>query len=92
MRESKAAGMTHDELLARIDKIEGDACWYQQRGSDCDGMHSVIRSLRAVMELHKPTEDGKCSVCIGVYYASTAMVQSITYPCPTIQAIMEQLK
>ena len=45
--------MTHDGLLARIDKIEEDACWYQQRGDDCDGMHSVIRSLRAVLELCK---------------------------------------
>ena len=43
--------MTRDELLARIDKIEEDACWYQQKGSDCADMHSAINALRTAVEL-----------------------------------------
>jgi len=43
--------MTHDELLAKIDKdeIEGFGCSYP--------------ALRAVVELHNPDEFNHCGVC-----------------------------
>jgi hypothetical protein len=76
--------MTHDELLAKIDKIEEDACWYQQSDGRCDDMHDVIRAFRAVVELHRPEEQDhkqykKCWNC------------NLVYPCPTVQSIEKEL-
>ena len=83
--------MTHDELLALIDK-EVFTIVSVNDPSDIEiaRLRRLKVALRAVVELHKPTEDGKCSICVGVYYASTAMVQSITYPCLTTQAIEKE--
>ena len=72
--------MTHDELLARIDE-EGE--FLVQHFDSKPIVHSA---LRAVVELHKPiTFPGEkgffCDKCL-----------PDRYPCPTIQAITEQLK
>jgi len=67
--------MTHDELLAGIKEIERLA----------EGMWGTT-ALRAVVELHKIDAD-KCKNCelIHCYFCEER------YPCPTIQAIEEQL-
>ena len=72
--------MTHDELLASIERMTNhDAIFMKD-------------ALRAVVELHKPIEPvapvethddywyGLCDDCLK------------TYPCPTIQAIEKELK
>jgi len=69
--------MTHDELLAKIDR-------YAKGASMLDS--KAWAALRAVVELHKPvivlTDDPVivCSHC-----------ESIDYPCPTIQSIERKL-
>ena len=73
--------MTHDELLYGIKEIERLA----------EGMWGT-KALRAVVELHKPVqsymfEEEACSHC-----SSEEDRLEILYPCPTIQAIEEQLK
>ena len=71
--------MTHDELLEIIDN--------QLIYSDKLG---GIRALRAVVELHKPTEayfgdEIVCGACGNEDF-------EWTYPCPTIQAIEKELQ
>ena len=66
--------MTHEELLAKIDSF-----------SCCSGAHEI--ALRAVVELHKPTQipdwvpTEKELMCWCAH----------AYPCPTIQAIEKEL-
>ena len=70
--------MTHDELLWAINSVvENGTC-------ETVGHYSFAKALRAVVELHKPflyPEDDKiyCDEC------------NVKYPCPTIQAIEEEL-
>jgi len=75
--------MTHDELLALINKNAEDCepdCY------DHDPANKLWLAIRAVVELHKPvivlTDDPVivCSHC-----------ESIDYPCPTIQSIERKL-
>ena len=82
--------MTHDELLAKIDSwiaipetIEGD--------------RKTWKALRAVVELHKPIEEeGKLWCKHEACYSHIEFLErtdcECAYPCPTIQAIQEQLK
>lgn len=73
--------MTHDELLARLDgQIESS----KVIGCECSACDNAV-ALRAVVELHKPSLGGACSHC------STTTFWTV-YPCPTIQAIEEELK
>ena len=69
--------MTHDELLAEINKELEITHW--------EAWHEGARALLAVAELHKPTKnrsiEGWCDVCTDYYQ----------YPCPTIQAINKEL-
>lgn len=72
--------MTHDELLDKI-------YWHWRKDPRGDGLQTIsdYRSvILAVVELHKPIihalPDETCWACQDLY------------PCPTIQAIMEQLK
>ena len=75
--------MTHDELLAKIDNY---TC--------CSGAHEL--ALRAVVELHKPIISTAYPEFLGICLACTPLslnfYEAISYPCPTIQAIEEQLK
>ena len=68
--------MTHDELLAKINEPEH---WFKP-------FLDMRSALRAVVELHQPFQMtdtfALCDGCGG----------EIKYPCPTIQAIQEQLK
>lgn len=51
-----------------------------------DAMLAIRKALRAVVELHKPDEYC-CPVC-----GPVLDICGVEYPCPTIQAIEEQLK
>ena len=70
--------MNHDELLADIN----EAIQYEED-------KQVWKALRAVVELHKPTEayfgdEIVCGACGNEDF-------EWTYPCPTIQAIEKEL-
>ena len=76
--------MTHDELLALIDRCEDFAAMN-------GGTSGTGTALRAVVELHKPVqsymfEEEACSHC-----SSEEDRLEILYPCPTIQAIEKEL-
>ena len=80
--------MTHDELLARINAWDED--YYQ-----CP---PVVRALRAVVELHRPVQ-GRSDIQTYDYVGCDACVEwshdgnmNLRYPCPTIQAITDNLK
>lgn len=73
--------MTHDELLVSIN----------MNGQTTGGLEQNTDALRAVVELHKPYEHELvnyvfCKGCTNEAYLAQP------YPCPTIQAIEEQLK
>lgn len=69
--------MTHEELLAEIDRLDKVL-------EDSYG----IQALRAVVELHKPDQDYPeyCDVCWWEEH------ERETYPCQTIQAIEKELQ
>jgi len=69
--------MTHNELRDYIDKF------------DAAGMvkEPMVAALRAVVELHYPTE-GDCARCITVV---NNYVDREIYPCKTIQTIEKEL-
>jgi hypothetical protein len=68
--------MTHDELLAHIERYEKSAKTGFTPG--------VFTALYVVVELHKPMWNGEyCSECHPDHNG--------LYPCPTIQAIKESL-
>lgn len=75
--------MTYDELLARIDEDEKFLEMYF--GWKFKGQSA----LRAVVELHKPNEFGDCPICVIRTFFG---VQVQLYPCPTIQAIEEEMR
>jgi hypothetical protein len=78
--------MTHDELLAKLADNYQLADYAELRGED--GSLHTHQALRAVVELHKPssipdwvpTKEELICWCAHVY------------PCPTIQAIEEELQ
>ena len=81
--------MTHDELLAEIDRLDAVL-------TDSYGMSA----LRAVVELHKPfIFEGKetnlcdgCTQCWGCgEWGASADCPCDKYPCPTIKAIEKEL-
>jgi len=79
--------MTHDELLARIGG-------YDEFGAD----YELVKALRAVVELHKPTKDGLgCSAeYLDCHSRSGSSCDEycntyVPYPCRTIQAIEKEL-
>ena len=80
--------MTHDELLAKLSNDEN--------GYAGSTPLQRLYALRAVVELHKPTEpndwgDSHCTA--GCYYLNDDRDLNIyLYPCPTIQAIEKELK
>ena len=84
--------MTHDELLALIDK-EVFTIVSVNDPSDIEiaRLRRLKVALRAVVELHKPDEtyDTFCATCEEGRCGNS---QSIEYPCPTIQAIEKELE
>ena len=90
--------MTHDELLAHINsKLKFCTCdrWIKKCWEDDN---QPWLALRAVVELHKPVQ-GRSDISTYDYVGCDACVEwshdgnmNLKYPCPTIQAIEEQLK
>ena len=81
--------MTHDELLKTINK----------EIKSYDGHLEVCKewvALRAVVKLHKPIQPKDLPNDLGICLTCTPLAlnfyEAIRYPCPTIQAIEEQLK
>lgn len=74
--------MTHEELLAKIPKVE----WIHQ-----NYINAKLNALRAVVELHKPLPivngDNSANCC----WCQIAGIRETPYPCPTIQAIEKEL-
>ena len=60
--------MKHEELYLRLRKTKP---YFQ------------TKTLKAIIELHKPDSAGFCSECFGTPY--------VTYPCSTIQVIEKEL-
>ncbi len=67
--------MTHDELIASIQGILDYGCTVDTKRQ--------LNALRAVVELHKPTEGWEAYM----YCESCQEIGLGDYPCPTIQAI-----
>jgi hypothetical protein len=72
--------MTHDELLAKIDR-------YAEYGYDFE----LVRALRAVVELHRPMAFGTDGAMECVCCEANHQFPNL-YPCLTIQAIEKKLK
>ena len=79
--------MTHDELLEEVNKYCEAIVSGQVWTTDI-----FIKSLRSVVELHKPTEhnQGYCHHCNEVTENDNPFL-TVEYPCPTIQAIEKEL-
>ncbi len=80
LRRISGDDMTHNELVARVNKLEDSY--------DTEGY--AWGALKAVVELHNPVDvswknDGSKILC------STCSEGSDVYPCPTIQAIEKEL-
>lgn len=84
--------MTHDELLAKINKYCEDIISGQIWTTDV-----FIKALRAVVELHHPlyyrkgTIETKGAICAVCFDNNGLEAIKVEYPCPTIQAIEEKL-
>ena len=89
--------MTHEELLAKIDKQEQISIQMMNMTMFEDLKLVEFDALRAVVELHKPWEGTRlnpdaipngpwCTHCEEVFDGS------IEWPCPTIQAVEKELQ
>lgn len=72
--------MTHDELVDAINHQIVIAPPFA-----LGGYTKFLQALGAVVELHKPTNDGMCGKCLGL------AADWVTYPCSTIQTIEKEL-
>lgn len=76
VNERMAEQMTHDELLAEIG-------YNAERTSN---------ALRAVVKLHKPIQISGEELCDACEEWTNEGARYRFYPCPTVQAIEEQMK
>lgn len=76
--------MTHDELLAKIDNMTCDPENKEQL--------ILYVALRAVVELHTPTPEGRYPNILCQGCSMTEEVVYVYYPCRTIKAIEKKLK
>ena len=82
--------MTHDELSIEVNRRLQVALY--------NGDIPAIHALKAVVELHKPTEawgDTHCGFCFNLAWEPSGlemMDKHFAYPCPTIQAIEKELQ
>lgn len=80
--------MTHDELVAKINKELEITHW--------EAWHEGARALLAVVEMHRPALDSEMSEfsdneipgCAGCGFDYDYSTWETNYPCPTIQAIV----
>jgi hypothetical protein len=84
----KGQGMTHDELLAKIDKPQIHTIHYTGLASEIEILTLMAsrNALRSVVELHKPT-----SYKVDKVKGTFCLHCDFDYPCPTIQAIEKEL-
>jgi hypothetical protein len=81
--------MTHDDLLAKIGNPVDEGYEY--------GDIAFNKALRAVVELHKPSEawgDTHCGFCFDLAWEPSGLEmidKHFAYPCPTIKAIEKEL-
>jgi len=80
--------MTHQELLAKIETRIADFC--EDETDFCD-VCSPWKALRAVVELHNASPEGRYekSICVGCSFTETGHL--VFYPCRIIQAIEKEL-
>ena len=82
--------MTHDELSIEVNRRLQVALY--------NGDIPAIHALKAVVELHKPTEawgDTHCGFCFDLAWEPSGLQMDeadFTYPCPTIQVIEKELQ
>ena len=79
--------MTHEELLAKLNsQIESS----KAMGCECMACDNAI-ALRAVVELHRPSPEGRYEkpICVGCSFTETG--HYVLYPCRNIQAIQKEL-
>jgi hypothetical protein len=74
--------MTHDEIISDLNKY---VMLVEEAGMPATAKMAAI--IRAVVELHKPEPMITNSYCI----ACTINLETVSYPCPTIQAIEKEL-
>ena len=84
--EKNYPAMTHDELLADINKYYSDIESGLRWEPDC-----YIKALRAVVELHKPFTPMSIDRVLCMH-CSLGSQYEVEYPCPTIQAIERELR
>jgi hypothetical protein len=81
--------MTYDELLIEINR-RLDVALY-------NGDTQSIHALRAVVKLHKPSENytgNACGYCFDLAYEPTGLsmeYEDFAYPCATIRVIEKEL-
>ena len=78
--------MTHDELLAKID-VELTTNY----ADECGNFPIGLNALRAVVELHTPTPEGRYPDILCQGCSMTEEVVYVYYPCRTIRAIEKEL-
>lgn len=78
--------MTHDELLAYINKEIDQAAWTKEYYP-----FKSLQSLRAVVELHKPFDYELAPDVYKLVCTNCQMGAVEQYPCQTIQAIEKEL-
>lgn len=88
--------MTHDELLAKIDRPQAVAINVQGMGSIIEVQHLMAfrNALRAVVELHKPIQmrmPHGAIYCMGCGRDHEFNDYWIEYPCETIKTIEKAL-
>jgi len=84
--------MTHEELLAYINKDIDEGSWFMR-----ENQYFPARSLfalRAVVELHKavPYTNYRGQQIYFCNYCMDDEINNTDYPCPTIQAIERELQ
>ncbi len=76
--------MTHDELLEELNYA------VQEYDKAYDNTNYYYTALRAVVELHKPWNNGDKDICQECANLIDPWSENC-YPCPTIQAIEKEL-
>ena len=97
--------MTHDELLEKVNWLEGTAVPTEFCEVElCElNLRQLTAALRAVVELHKPIEISDrgiiaCDACVVTISTKINPLQDfeytafMDYPCKTIQAIEKKLR
>jgi hypothetical protein len=82
--------MSYEELLAKLD------LYIEDINADY-GLVEGLYALRAVVELHKPSENytgNACGYCFDLAYEPSGLsmeYEDFTYPCATIKVIEKEL-